>query len=261
MDWQADACRDGLPLQREAMSEALEELLFDSDVVGARLEMLLPLDGVYWRVLQGVGADVFDSQASSVALKDCLDWPLDPLESYVMATPCADAVLAVGVKRTMLQAWIDVVEQADLPLQRVDWIVSCAQRCLHQLNSHWTGDLAWLFPHGSAVRLVLVRNGVPEVDQTFAREGTAPDVLIAAIRRSVTAWDALANGPAPLGWWLSFPESQQQTFLPLIDPGRQDCCLNQALEWNPEPWGDEAGNDPLEPLEQLALFGMLMEKR
>ena len=108
MDWQADACRDGLPLQREAMSEALEELLFDSDVVGARLEMLLPLDGVYWRVLQGVGADVFDSQASSAALKDCLDWPLDPLESYVMATPCADAVLAVGVKRTMLQAWIDV---------------------------------------------------------------------------------------------------------------------------------------------------------
>ena len=190
MDWQADACRDGLPLQREAMSEALEELLFDSDVVGARLEMLLPLDGVYWRVLQGVGADVFDSQASSVALKDCLDWPLDPLESYVMATPCADAVLAVGVKRTMLQAWIDVVEQADLPLQRVDWIVSCAQRCLHQLNSHWTGDLAWLFPHGSAVRLVLVRNGVPEVDQTFAREGTAPDALIAAIRRSVSAWCA-----------------------------------------------------------------------
>ena len=93
MDWQADACRDGLPLQREAMSEALEELLFDSDVVGARLEMLLPLDGGYWRVLQGVGADVFDSQASSAALKDCLDWPLDPLESYVMATPCADAVL------------------------------------------------------------------------------------------------------------------------------------------------------------------------
>ena len=27
MDWQADACRDGVPIQREAMSEALEELL------------------------------------------------------------------------------------------------------------------------------------------------------------------------------------------------------------------------------------------
>ena len=89
-----------------------------------------------------------------------------------------------------------------------------------------------------------MRDGVPEVDQTFARKGIAPDVLIAAIRRSVSAWCVLANGPAPLGWWLSFPESQHPTFLPLIDNGRQDCCLNQVLEWNPEPWGDETGNDP-----------------
>ena len=43
-----------MPMQREAMSEALEELLFDSDVVGARLELLLPVDGVYWRVLEGL---------------------------------------------------------------------------------------------------------------------------------------------------------------------------------------------------------------
>ena len=74
------------------MSEALEELLFDSDVVGARLELLLPVDGVYWRVLEGVGADVFDSNASSAALINGLDWPLDALESYVTVTPCADAV-------------------------------------------------------------------------------------------------------------------------------------------------------------------------
>ena len=43
VDWPSDSCRDGMPMQREAMSEALEELLFDSDVVGARLELLLLL--------------------------------------------------------------------------------------------------------------------------------------------------------------------------------------------------------------------------
>ena len=48
-------------MQREAMSEALEELLFDSDVVGARLELLLPVDGVYWRVLEGVGHRSIDA--------------------------------------------------------------------------------------------------------------------------------------------------------------------------------------------------------
>ena len=247
-------------MQREAMSEALEELLFDSDVVGARLELLLPIDGVDWRVLEGVGADLFDSDASSAALSNGLDWPLDPLESYVTATPCTDGVIAVAVRRTILQAWIDVVEQADLPLQRVDWIVSCAQRRLQQLNAHWTGDLAWLFPHGSAVRLVLIHDGVPEVDQTFAREGIAPDVLIAEIRRSVSAWQMLMNRSIPLGWWLSFTESQNQTFMPLIDAGREGCLLNQSFEWSPAPWGEDSGDDPLEPLEQLALFGMLVEK-
>ena len=260
IDWASDACRDGMPMQREAMSESLEELLFDSDVVGARLELLLPADGVYWRVLEGVSADVFDSDASSAAVKDCLDWPLDPLESYVTATPCADAVVAVGVKRIMLQAWIDVVEQADLPLQRVDWLVSCAQRCLHHLCSDWTGDLAWLFPHGSAVRLVLIHDGLPEVDQTFAREESAPNVLVSEIRRHVAAWQTLMNRSVPLGWWLSLPESQHQVFIPLIDASPQDCLLNQPLQWNPEPWGGDAGDDPLEPLEQLALFGMLVEK-
>ena len=247
-------------MQREAMSEALEELLFDSDVVGARLELLLPVDGVDWRVLEGVGADVFDSDASTAVLSNGLDWPLDPLESYVMATPCADGVVAVAVRRSMLQAWIDVVEQADLPLQRVDWLVSCAQRCLHHLCSDWTGDLAWLFPHGSAVRLVLIHDGVPEVDQTFARQGTAPDVLIAEIRRHVAAWQTLMNRSDSLGWWLSLSESQHQAFIPLIDASPQDCLLNQPLQWNPELWGGDAGDDQLEPLEQLALFGMLVEQ-
>ena len=67
-----------MPMQREVMSEALEELLFDSDVVGARLELLLPVDGVYWRVLEGVGPDVFDSDASSAALSNGLDWAAVP---------------------------------------------------------------------------------------------------------------------------------------------------------------------------------------
>ena len=69
----------------------------DSDVAVARLELLLPVDGVYWRVLEGVGADFFDSDSLSAVLSDGLDWPLDPLESYVVATPCANRVVAVGL--------------------------------------------------------------------------------------------------------------------------------------------------------------------
>ena len=155
----------------------------------------------------------------------------------------------------MLQAWIDVIEQADLSLQRVDWLVSCAQRCLHHLSSDWTGVVAWLFTHASAVRLVLIRNGVPEVDQTFATDGICTGRSDRSDSRSVSAWQTLTNRSCSTGLVVLLPESQQQIFFHLIDAARQDCLLNQALEWNPAPWGDDSGNDPLEPLEQLALLG------
>ena len=87
-------------MQREVMTEVLEELFLDSDVAVARLELLLSVDGIYWRILEGFGADVFDSDSLSKVLSDGLDWPLDPLESYVVAIPCANGVVAVG-----LNAW------------------------------------------------------------------------------------------------------------------------------------------------------------
>ena len=94
-NWPSDACRDGTPMQREVMTEVLEELFLDSDVAVARLELLLSVDGIYWRILEGFGADVFDSDSLSEVLSDGLDWPLDPLESYVVATPCANGFVAV----------------------------------------------------------------------------------------------------------------------------------------------------------------------
>ena len=69
----------------------------------------------------------------------------------------------------------------------------------------------------------------------------------------------LMSRSVPLKCWLSFAESDNQTSMTLIDAGRQDLHLNQPLEWNPEPWVEDLGDAPLEPLEQLALFGMLVE--
>ena len=87
-------------MQREVKNDVLEELFLDSDVAVARLEFLLPVDGVYWRVLEGVGANFFDSDSLSAVLSDGLDWPLDPLEFYIVATPFANGVVAVS-----LDAW------------------------------------------------------------------------------------------------------------------------------------------------------------
>jgi hypothetical protein len=59
--------------------------------------------------------------------------------------------VALGVTRLQLQAWIDVMDQADLVLRRVDWCLSSALRGLLQLTHSWSGNLAWLIQDGPIV--------------------------------------------------------------------------------------------------------------
>ena len=58
--WPNGCCRDGMPLQREAMAELLADLLLDHDLIDAQVELLLPLAGVHWRVLDGIEPDQFE---------------------------------------------------------------------------------------------------------------------------------------------------------------------------------------------------------
>ena len=45
-----------------------------------------------------------------------------------------EALAVVGVPRSLIQGWSEVAELADLPLRRVDWLLTAAQRALHQLT-------------------------------------------------------------------------------------------------------------------------------
>ena len=58
--WPEGCCRDGMPLQREAMAELLADLLLDNDLMDAQVELLLPLAGVHWRVLDGIEPGQFE---------------------------------------------------------------------------------------------------------------------------------------------------------------------------------------------------------
>ena len=72
-----------MPLQREAMAELLADLLLDHDLIDAQVELLLPLAGVHWRVLDGIEPGQFEQ--AKPALAD-LPWPLQPQESYTALT-------------------------------------------------------------------------------------------------------------------------------------------------------------------------------
>ena len=261
--WPEGCCRDGMPLQRDAMAELLADLLLDHDLIDAQVELLLPMAGVHWRVLDGIEPDQFEQ--AKPALAD-LPWPLQAQESYTALTSLGTAegsvtsssvTVALGVKRVHLQAWIDVIEQADLVLRRVDWCLSSALRGLLQLTQHWSGDLAWLIQDGPSCRLVLLRSGVPELDQVMATAAAEVDGCQREIRAWLAAWQQRSESSVALGWWFSVACDQNDLWEALVDLGRGEQLLQQVLPILNQATDLETPTPPLEALEHLALLGSL----
>ena len=261
--WPEGCCRDGMPLQREAMAELLADLLLDQDLIDAQVELLLPMAGVHWRVLDGIEPDQFEQ--AKPALAD-LPWPLQDQESYTALTSLGTAegsvtsssvTVALGVKRVHLQAWIDVIEQADLVLRRVDWCLSSALRGLLQLTQHWSGDLAWLIQDGPSCRLVLLRSGVPELDQVMTTAAAEVDGCQREIRAWLAAWQQRSESSVALGWWFSVACDQNDLWEALVDLGRGEQLLQQDLPILNQATDLETLPSPLEALEHLALLGSL----
>ena len=188
-----------------------------------------------------------------------VELPFDLAESYITSSPVQDALAVVGVPRSLLQGWSEVAELADLPLRRVDWSLTAAQRALHQLTQAWDGDLAWLVAEEKRMRLVLLHKGVPEVDH--ALEQLDPLACQREIRACVAAWQGLVDTPSALGWWLSVPAEQVDDWMPLVDEESGECCLNKPLPTWAEPLDQTDAAAVPSALQQLALLALQQEER
>ncbi len=169
-----DLCQGGVPLQREVLAEQVADLLIDHGIasVTVELELLLPLQSCDWRLLGGA-AGLVDA-TSLRALAPEMTWPLSWQESYVALTPLkdTDTAIVVGSDRLILQAWIDTVALADLNLCQAEWLLVAAWRALQALNPAVEGEWVWLIEFEGVWRLVLLCEGMPELDidlqaQTF----------------------------------------------------------------------------------------------
>ncbi|WP_115081249.1 hypothetical protein [Synechococcus sp. N32] len=258
--WPDGVCRDGVPLQREAVGELIADLIFDCDCPGGELVLCLPLDAASWCVVDGYGSD--GSPGLVPLALQSVELPFGLAESYVTSSPLKEALAVVAVPRSLMQGWSEVAELADLPLRRVDWSLIAAQRALDQLTLAWDGDLAWLVRDGKSMRLLLRRQGVPEVDH--ALEQLDPLACQREIRACVAAWQALVDTPSALGWWLSVLAEEVDDWMPLVDEERGECCLNQPLPTWAEPSDQSAAGDVTgvpSALQQLALLALQQEER
>ena len=166
--WPEGICRQGYPQQPEALADLIADFLLDVGIVGAQVELLLPLELCDWRIFDGINSGDF-AGLNSILLGN-LPWPHDADEHYVVGGDCFGSLLAVAVSRAGLQDWIDIFDQADLQLSRVDWLLSSAFSGLMGQLSRPDSDLAWLVSHQGHDRLILLRQGVPEVDQVLAED-------------------------------------------------------------------------------------------
>ena len=254
--WSPESCRDGFPLQQDEMGELLADLLLDCDVLGAQIELILPPSACRWRVIDGLSENDLASAVLTPQQLAALDWPLDSDDVDVSVVPCGDGALVVGVQRQLLQAWIDVMSAADLPLQRVEWSITAALRTI-QAQAEEPKDLAWLIQSSQpdALRLVLLHQGIPEVDRLIH----GSESITSTIRQTIAAWRTLNNAVGPLAWWLSLPEVGDHAAPPPLDPTTLMDLLNADHVivprnlWTPSAWDLELDEEPLNPLEQLAL--------
>ena len=203
-DLPPDLCQAGVPLQREVLAELVADLLIEQGLssVSVELELLLPLPICDWRLLEGA-AGLGDAN-SLRALAPEMTWPLQWQESYVALTALneSDLVLVVGADRLILQAWIDTVASADLNLCQAEWLLVAAWRALQALNASLEGEWAWLIESEGIWRLVLLREGLPELD--VALKATQLPSVRDEVLFLLAAWDQKQrHAGARRSWWIT----------------------------------------------------------
>ena len=255
-EWPPGACVKGLPRQSEAMADLIADLLLDVGLVGARIELLLPLDLCEWRVLDGL-SDPNNAALLDTSIQEKLSWKINSDDCYVSYSNCSGSTLAVAVSRVDLQDWIDVFEQADLPLCRVDWLLNAACRgMLNQLDGQHA-DLAWMISTAQTQRLLLIRDGVPEVDRSFA---PAEPQLWGDVLETTEHWCLLCPDSLRLFWHRtgSFSQEMSSAFIAWADHTLVplDVCSSGLVPWNSTP-----SPTLLDPLISLGFEGLGLARR
>ena len=199
-----DLCQGGVPLQREVLAEMVADLLLEQGIasVSVEVELLLPLPSCEWRLLEGAAGLADASSLRTLAPE--LTWPLQWQESYVAWTSLAemDMAMVVGADRLIVQAWIDMVASADLNLCQAEWLLVAAWRALQALNEPMKGEWAWLIESEGGWRLVLLCEGLPELDvvlQATQLSSVRDEVLF-----FLDAWDQKQRQVGVRrSWWIT----------------------------------------------------------
>ena len=215
----AQALQNGMPEIVDVLGDFVGDLLLSQGLMGLPLRLALPPQASHWRVITWP----FD------------DWPEDPLDALRTIAPdlglpfdWAQAAidlqplpgrplrsLLVAAPSTLVEAWIEAMALAGLPLERLVPAQVCLREALlPRLQGVDPRDgVVVLQPDGTGCRLQLWQQTVPLYDSQLPLE--APD-LAEAVAGRLAYYQSQDATFQPRQLWLSQPLPQQESIADAI---------------------------------------------
>lgn len=127
-------CVDGEPKAVEALGDLLGDLLVERGYAGARVKAVLPRTATAWRVIEWPDASWPEHPELVVRQQQLeLDLPWSLQDADLLLEPLLGAQprsLLVAVQRSVLEAWIEVCNQASVALDAVEALPICLWRAV-----------------------------------------------------------------------------------------------------------------------------------
>jgi Tfp pilus assembly PilM family ATPase len=224
----AATCRDGRPLQVEALGDFIGDLILGEGQIRSRLSVALPAAISHWRVLDCPWLQWPDDPAAALRALEPdlgLSFPLE--QAYLDLMPLDATVpqaLVAAIDRDLLSSWLEVFAIAGVRLGRVVPTQLALMAALQErlLGADPAALVALLHPEAKGLRLLVWRAGVPLYERLLAG---SPDQQVAALERAL----------AFLHWHLQLaPTSVSQLWLDgAVEPEARESletCLALPLE-------------------------------
>lgn len=184
----AATCRDGRPLQVEALGDFIGDLILGEGQIRAQLSVALPAAITHWRVLDSPWLQWPDEPAAALrALEPDLGLPFPLEQAYLDLMPLDATVpqaLVAAIERDLLSAWLEVFAIAGVRLGRVVPTQLALMAALQDrlIAADPAALVALLHPEARALRLLVWRAGVPLYERLLVGP---PDQQVAELERAM----------------------------------------------------------------------------
>lgn len=185
----AKVCKAGLPIEIDALADLIGELMLRENLIDAHVQASLPQEAVQWHVIDWSNPPAPEEAVAALRLLDPdlgLPYPLS--EAVIDLQPLPDApgkLLMAATTREVVDAWIEVFDQAGLRLDRLASPQSCRLAALRDQLATIPADtlVVLISPEGTrGMPFMAIRDGIPLFERILVEKGHR---LIPEIQRSI----------------------------------------------------------------------------